>query len=132
MYHGIPRVLPGLYGQHRRRWHRLLARRRLRQDKGDRTAQIAPEKVRALFEAFREVEFFWLFDKYAAEATHVPLLTTTLAFDGHTKTVIDYAGNWAGMPQVVHELRCVIDQTANTAQWIGPPDHPARQLRLSD
>lgn len=34
--------------------------------KGRAVAHIAPEKVRALFEAFRKAEFFWLFDKYAA------------------------------------------------------------------
>ena len=96
--------------------------------KGDAVAHIAREKVHALFEAFRKAEFFWLFDEYAAEATHVSALTTTITFDGHTKTVRDYAGDSAGMPQVVSELRCAVDEAANTAHWIGASHDPAREL----
>jgi hypothetical protein len=98
--------------------------------KGSAVAQIAPEKVRGLFEAFRKAEFFWLFDRYIATGiADVPYHITTIAFDGHTKTVTEYAGEEMGMPEVVHELEWAIDEAANTAQWIGPPDDPARQLQ---
>lgn len=94
---------------------------------GDATAHIPPEKVHALFERFRRAEFFWLFDEYVSHVTDLPSQHTSIAFDGRQKTVLDYAGQMTGMPEVVSELERAIDDTANTAQWIGPPDDPARQ-----
>lgn len=95
---------------------------------GPATAHIALEKVRALFERFRKAEYFWLLDKYTAHITDFPAQNTTIAFDDHMKSVNDYAGQMIGMPEVVSELERAIDETANTAQWIGPPDDPARKM----
>jgi len=95
---------------------------------GDATAHIAPEKVHALFERFRKAEFFWLLDKYVSQVTDLPSQETAIAFDDHQKKVLDYAGQMIGMPEVVSELERAIDETAGTAQWIGPPDDPARQM----
>ena len=96
--------------------------------KGNATGRIAPEKVQTLFEAFREAEFFWLFDKYMAETVHHPMQVTTISFDGHTKTVTDFEGDLVGMPEVVRELECSIDEVANTPQWIGPPPEAERGM----
>ena len=95
---------------------------------GDATAHIAPEKVHALFERFRKAEYFWLLDSYASAITDMPAQNTSMAFDDHLKAVHDYAGQGVGMPEVVSELERAIDETANTAQWIGPPDDPARRM----
>ena len=96
--------------------------------KGSAVAQISPEKVRALFEEFRKAEFFWLFREYIGAQTDQIVAVTTIAFDGHAKTVMsDIFGEEIGMPEVVDEVKHAIDEAANTAQWIGPPDHPARQ-----
>jgi hypothetical protein len=98
--------------------------------KGSAVAQVAPEKVRTLFEAFRKAEFFWLFDRYVAQnVADVPYYITTISFDDHTKTVTEYAGEEMNMPEAVSEVVWAIDEAANTAQWIGPPDDPARQLQ---
>jgi hypothetical protein len=98
--------------------------------KGSAVAQIAPERVRALFEAFRKAEFFWLFREYIGAQTDQEVAVTTIAFDSHAKTVTadDFAYE-IGMPRVVYELEHAIDKTANTGRWIGPPDDPARQPR---
>jgi hypothetical protein len=95
---------------------------------GNATAHIAPEKVRALFERFRKADYFWLLDGYASTVTDLPSESTTIAFDGSKKTVIDYAGQMIGMPEAVWEIERAIDETANTEQWIGPPDDPARKM----
>ncbi len=89
-------------------------------------AQIAPEKVRALFEEFHKAEFFWLFDKYSAiETAGPPMHITTVAFDGHTKTVRNYAGENIGMPEIVYELEHAIDEAANTGSTL-PATRTAR------
>lgn len=95
---------------------------------GAATGHIAPEKVHALFERFRKAEFFWLLDDYSAAITDFPAQVTTISFDGNKKSVRDYAGPMIGMPEAVGELERAIDEAANTAQWIGPPDDPARKM----
>lgn len=95
---------------------------------GDATGHIAPEKVRELFERFRKAEFFWLHDSYISMITDFPTQNVTIAFDGHSKSVRDYAGPMIGMPEVVGELERAIDDAANTQQWIGLPDDPARKM----
>jgi hypothetical protein len=96
--------------------------------KGDAVAHIAPEKVRVLFEVFRKAEFFWLFDRYINTAiSDYPYYITTISFDGHTKTVTDYDGQEMNMPAVVGDVEDAIDETANTARWIGTPEDRAQQ-----
>jgi len=90
--------------------------------KGRRTGRIAPEQVKALYDAFEKADFFSLLDNYASHITDMPSTIVTLAYDGHSKTVTDYAGLRIGMPQAVADLEALIDKTANTSQWIGEGD----------
>jgi hypothetical protein len=90
--------------------------------KGQRTGKITPEQVKALYAAFRKADFFWLLDNYSSHITDMPSFTVTLAYDGHSKTVTDYAGFRIGMPKAVSDLEALIDRTANTSQWIGSGD----------
>lgn len=89
---------------------------------GPATAQIPPEKVHALFERFRKAQFFWLLDSYASAITDFPAQNVSIAFDDRKMSVHDYAGLMIGMPQDVVDLENAIDETANTAQWIGTKD----------
>jgi hypothetical protein len=96
-------------------------------ERGERRAKIAPEQVRALYEAFRKAEFFWLLDGYHSGVTDMPTQTLTIAFDGRSKQVVDYAGAMIGMPRGVGELERLVDTTANTARWIGVDSDPRRR-----
>ena len=85
---------------------------------GAQTATIPRETVKALFERFRQAEFFWLFDQYTAQVTDLPSCILTLSFDGKTMRVRDYAGEMAGMPAVVRDLERAVDEAAQTDRWV--------------
>ena len=85
---------------------------------GTRTAHIPQAQVRALFDQFRKADFFWTLDHYRADVTDLPQFTTSISFDGHSKIVTDYAGDWIGMPKPVGDLELAIDRTAGSAKWV--------------
>lgn len=85
---------------------------------GVRTAQISKQALHNLYDAFAKAEFFWTFDEYAAPITDLPTYNVTLSFDGHSKTVEDYAGRHVGMPKEITELEDAIDAAAGTDRWI--------------
>ena len=87
---------------------------------GNASATVAKADVRALYRAFRRADFFWLYDSYRAPITDLPTYTVTISYDGHVKSVADYAGLSAGMPRAVVDLEAMIDKVANTQQWIKP------------
>ncbi|HEX3810361.1 MAG TPA: DUF6438 domain-containing protein [Rhizomicrobium sp.] len=84
---------------------------------GERSVKIAPEKVRDLYTLFRKADYFWLNDSYTAQVTDLPSFTTSISYDGHSKSVRDYAGRMIGMPEIVGELELAIDDAANSEQW---------------
>jgi len=93
-------------------------------EKGVRTARIPQSAVRALYDAFVKADFFWSFDEYSAPITDLPTKIVTISFDGHSKSVLDYAGERQGMPKAIADLEEAIDAAAGTAQWIGPAQRP--------
>lgn len=48
--------------------------------------------VRRLVASFRDADYFSLQDRYASLATDLPTAITSIAFDGHKKSVVDYGG----------------------------------------
>lgn len=98
---------------------------------GERHAQVPREDVERLLQRFDAIGFEQLRDRYSAPVTDLPTYTVTLERAGRRKTVADYGGLSAGMPQAVRDLQDEIDRVANTAQWVlrdGEPvrDHPGR------
>ncbi len=87
-------------------------------------AHISRAAVRSLFAEFRQADYFSLPDAYRARVTDLPTYTTSIAFDGHEKHVLNYGGNIIGMPFAVSEIEQAIDEAANTAQWVKAPDAP--------
>ena len=92
--------------------------------KGTETTKIAPEKVRALVQAFVAADFFWTFDKYEAPITDLPTQILTISFDGHVKKIVDYAGAQVGMPKVIDDLEDAVDAAAGSAVWVGHAREP--------
>ncbi|MBV9905769.1 MAG: hypothetical protein JO346_14435 [Alphaproteobacteria bacterium] len=87
---------------------------------GEARRRISRAAVRRLYAAFRAAQFFSLRDEYRAQVTDLPEYRIGIAFDGTSKSVLDYAGPMAGMPQAVRDLEDLIDKTAGTAKWIKP------------
>ncbi len=86
--------------------------------KGIQKYRIPIEKVRELVERFRQAKYFWTFDDYAAPVTDFPAFQTSISFDGRTKRVGDYDGEYVGMPAEISRLEDAIDETAGTDRWI--------------
>lgn len=92
--------------------------------KGGRSAQVPPEKVRALYAAFVKADFFWTFDKYEAPITDLPTHVISISYDGREKTIVDYAGTHVGMPKAIDDLEEAVDTLAGTKAWIGQTREP--------
>ncbi len=93
---------------------------------GERTAAIPREDVARLVARFDEIGFDRLGDAYRGQMTDLPTYTVSLTRNGQTKTVVDYAGTSAGMPQAVRDLETEIDRVAGTAQWVLRDGQPVR------
>jgi hypothetical protein len=93
---------------------------------GERTATIPSTDVARLLQRFDEIGFDQLRDSYRAQVTDLPTYTVTLTRNGRTKTVVDYGGTGAGMPETVRQLQDEIDRVAGTAQWVLRDGQPVR------
>lgn len=94
---------------------------------GEQTATIPREDVAQLLRRFDEVGFNNLRDAYRAEVSDLPTYTVSLTRNGQTKTVVDFGGVSAGMPQSIRDLQREIDRVAGTAQWVLRDGQPVRE-----
>ncbi|MBI3439863.1 MAG: hypothetical protein HY054_14650 [Proteobacteria bacterium] len=98
---------------------------------GEQHASISPEAVQGLLRGFDAAQFESLNDAYRTNVTDLPTYTIVLERNGRRKTVVDYGGLGAGMPQAVRDLQTEIDRIAGTSRWIlrdgqpvqTPPEH---------
>ena len=90
---------------------------------GTHTAQISPEQVQKLVDAFLALDYFSLPDEYTASVTDIPSVITSFTYQGQTKTITNYGGCMeetdVQAPAGLCELEMLIDEVANSAQWIG-------------
>ena len=85
---------------------------------GEHHDHISKEALGQILAAFRKADYFSLKDKYFYGVTDNPTTTTSIAFDGMQKSVIDYVGEHAGMPHAVAELEETIDRVVGTLKWV--------------
>jgi len=95
---------------------------------GRHRARISREAVAELFATFRNCDYFSLKDKYEAAITDLPTVFTSIEFEGQKKSVKDYVGFAAGMPEAVTELESKIDRIAGTDKWIRETPETASSL----
>ncbi len=88
---------------------------------GRQTDTVDPSAVRALAKKFVAADFYSMRDEYRAGVTDNPTYTLSIAIDGHKKQVVDYVGQWVGMPAVIVELEGDVDALAHTERWIKGP-----------
>lgn len=85
---------------------------------GTHKTTIEAAAVDRLLEHFRKARFFTLRDEYRAEVTDNPTYIVSINTGNGSKTVIDYVGREAGMPNEVTALQDAIDEAAGTDRWI--------------
>jgi hypothetical protein len=95
--------------------------------RGEQHAQIPAADVQALLARFDAIGFDNLRNEYRAHVTDLPTTTVTLTRNGRTKSVLDYGGTGAGMPESVRALQAEIDRVAGTARWVQRDGQPVRQ-----
>ena len=88
---------------------------------GHRDYRVEPAAVRKLVAHFRAAHFFELKDEYRGNVTDLPTVRLTLTVGDRTKTVIDYAGEMAGMPKAVRKLELEVDEVGQTEQFVRRP-----------
>ncbi len=93
---------------------------------GEQRARIEPGDVANLLARFDAIGFSNLRDAYRAQITDLPTYTITLERGGQRKSVLDYGGVGAGMPEAVRGLQDEIDRVAGTARWVLRDGEPVR------
>ncbi|MES1200743.1 MAG: DUF6438 domain-containing protein [Pseudomonadota bacterium] len=92
---------------------------------GAQTATASREDVAHLVDMIHRADFFNLRDRYEAHVTDLPSAHITVVENGRTKTVVDYAGESAGMPHAVTEIEQEIDRVAGTQRWVPGGGRPS-------
>jgi ankyrin repeat protein len=93
------------------------------------TDKADPDEVRKLAKRFVAADFYSMDDSYLAGVTDCATYVLSIAIDGHTKEVVDYVGEWEGMPAVISELEDEVDTFARTQRWIAGDDGLVPALR---
>lgn len=95
---------------------------------GERTRTISLVDVGRLADAAKQAGFFRLQDRYMASVTDGSTTLVEIELGGRRKTVMDYLGELAGMPQSLTDLQELVDEVAGTAEWIGERSgsHPGK------
>lgn len=93
---------------------------------GEQHATIPSADVERLLARFDAMGFESLRDEYRADVTDLPSTTIVLERNGQRKSVLDYGGTGAGMPEAVRELEAEIDRVAGTARWVLRNGAPVR------
>ena len=85
---------------------------------GKQKVQISHASLVKLVDAFRKVDYFSLAAGYASGVTDMPTYVTSIAFDGVSKSLLDYVGREAGMPPGVSDVEAAIDQLSGASNWV--------------
>src|ERR1700733_9853033 len=99
---------------------------------GKHTAQADANEVRKLAKKFVGADFYSMDGKYEASITDNPSYVLSVEIDGRKKEVIDYVGEWVGMPAVVSELEDEVDSLAQTERWVVGSDGLVPALRAEE
>jgi ankyrin repeat protein len=77
-----------------------------------------PDAVRKLAKEFVAANFYSMNPEYEANITDNPTYILSINIDGHEQKVVDYVGEWVGMPAVIRRLEDEVDTVARTDRWI--------------
>jgi hypothetical protein len=71
-----------------------------------------------LVNKFVRADFYSMESEYSASVTDCPAYILSISIDGNEKRVVDYMGEWMGMPAAIRELEDEVDSVARTGRWI--------------
>jgi hypothetical protein len=86
--------------------------------RGTHVDTIEGDEVRKFAGRFVAADFYSMAENYSASATDLPTFRLSIEIDGSQKQVVDYLGEWVGMPAVITELEEATDTIAHTQRWI--------------
>ena len=86
---------------------------------GEHRKTISVRTVAQLARFLDEAHFFDLRDRYIGRVSDQATYFVSVQMNGRSKTVLNYAGEFADMPSVVTEIEEAIDQAAETSTWVG-------------
>jgi ankyrin repeat protein len=96
---------------------------------GLQTDKISSDEVHKLAERFVAADFFSMWPTYSASVTDCPTYILSINVDGNSQKVVDYMGQWVGMPAVIAELEDEVDSVAGTKRWIEGSDGLVQALQ---
>ena len=85
---------------------------------GKHRDKVDAEEVRELAQKFVAADFYSMDAEYRARVTDNPTYVLSIEIDGRAKKVVDYVGEWVGMPAVISELEEDVDGLAGTTRWV--------------
>lgn len=85
---------------------------------GDLSYTVTPADAKALFDQLRGDGVWSAQDAYAGAMSNGATNLLTLNIGGQTKTIRDYLGTYAGMPDSVIGAETAVDTVAGTDRWI--------------
>jgi ankyrin repeat protein len=85
---------------------------------GKHHSNVDPDAVRKLAKMFIASDFYSMDSRYEASVTDSPTYSLSLTVDGRNKSIVDYVGEWVGMPGVITELEKKVDAIGLTDRWI--------------
>lgn len=97
---------------------------------GKHTDTVDADAVRALAKRFVKADFYSMNPEYIASVTDLPSHVLSISIDGQAMKVVDYAGTWVGMPEVVVDLEEAVDAFARTGRWVKGDDGLVEALRV--
>lgn len=100
--------------------------------KGEHRDHISADQVEQALNAFYAADYFSLKDEYSYSVTDCPTYVTSFELNDISKSVVDYVGLEAGMPQSVSDLEDTIDRVAETAKWIRGTSDTVPSLKRED
>jgi ankyrin repeat protein len=83
---------------------------------------VNPAEVRDLGRRFVNADFYSMNSEYSASVTDCPTYVLSITIDGQSKKILDYVGQWEGMPAVIADLEDEVDDFAQTKRWIEGAD----------
>jgi hypothetical protein len=86
--------------------------------RGKHAETLDASRLHRFAQTFVAADFYSMEDRYVAAVTDCATYRLSIDIDGRSKQVVDYQGEWVGMPVVINELENAVDEFAGTERWI--------------
>jgi hypothetical protein len=84
---------------------------------GKHEYEVPRNEVAHLVDLLRQHDIWSLRTAYRADITDFPIQTLTITLGGETRTIMDYAGELAGMPSTIKDFENTVDKVGRALEW---------------